>query len=74
MFGGHDSGKVECAFFGNYVDELNKKMGKSIGGLPVVAVQYAKVKYLEVMSSLLNLIFLKCLSDIVVPLADKASL
>jgi hypothetical protein len=42
------SGKVECAFFGNYVDELNKKMGKSIGGLPVVAVQYAKVKYLEI--------------------------
>jgi hypothetical protein len=44
MFGVHDSGKVECAFFGDYVDELNKKMGKSIGGLPVVAVQYAKVK------------------------------
>ncbi|KAK2377056.1 replication factor A protein [Trifolium repens] len=28
------SGKCECALFGDYVDDLNKKMGKSSKGLP----------------------------------------
>ncbi|MCI54873.1 hypothetical protein A2U01_0076123, partial [Trifolium medium] len=28
----------------DYVDELNKKMGKSAGGLPTLVVQFAKVK------------------------------
>ncbi|GAU24575.1 hypothetical protein TSUD_149160 [Trifolium subterraneum] len=37
------SGKCECALFGHYVDELNKKMGKENEGLPVV-IQFAKVK------------------------------
>ncbi|MCI53712.1 replication factor A protein, partial [Trifolium medium] len=31
-----DSGKCECALFGDYVDGLNKKMGKSSYGLPIV--------------------------------------
>jgi hypothetical protein len=39
-----DSGKCECALFGVYVDELNKKMGKSSSGLSIVVVQFAKVK------------------------------
>jgi hypothetical protein len=38
------SGKVECALFGDYVDELKKKMGKSACGLPIVVVQFAKIK------------------------------
>ncbi|WJX17355.1 hypothetical protein P8452_07284 [Trifolium repens] len=42
------SGKVECALFGDYVDELNKKMGKCISGLPIVVVQFAKVKIFRV--------------------------
>jgi hypothetical protein len=39
-----DSGKCECALFGDYVDDLTKKMGKSSPGLPVVVIQFAKVK------------------------------
>jgi hypothetical protein len=39
-----DSGKCECALFGDYVDDLSKKMGKSSSGLPVVVIQFAKVK------------------------------
>ncbi|MCH82940.1 replication factor A protein, partial [Trifolium medium] len=39
------SGKFECALFGDYVDELNKKIGKSSSGLPIVVVQFAKVKF-----------------------------
>jgi hypothetical protein len=38
------SGKCECALFGGYVNELKKKMGKSSSGLPVVVVQFAKIK------------------------------
>jgi hypothetical protein len=38
------SGKCECALFGGYVDELKKRMGKSCSGLPVVVVQFAKIK------------------------------
>jgi hypothetical protein len=38
------SGKCECALFGDYVDQLNKKMGKSGEGLPVIVVQFAKIK------------------------------
>jgi hypothetical protein len=30
--------------FSDYVDELRKKMGKSATGLPIVVVQFAKVK------------------------------
>jgi hypothetical protein len=39
-----DSGKCECALFGDYVDELKKKMEKFATGLPIVIVQFAKVK------------------------------
>jgi hypothetical protein len=39
-----DSGKCEIALFADYVDDLTKKMGKSSGGLPIVVVQFAKVK------------------------------
>jgi hypothetical protein len=38
------SGKCDCALFGDYVGELNKKMGKAGEGLPVVVIQFAKVK------------------------------
>lgn len=38
------SGKYECELFGSYVDILQEMMGKSSGGLPVVIVQYAKIK------------------------------
>jgi hypothetical protein len=38
------NGKCDCALFGDYVGELNKKMGKVEGGLPVVVIQFAKVK------------------------------
>jgi hypothetical protein len=30
--------------FGDYVDDLAKKMGKSSSGLPVLIIQFAKVK------------------------------
>jgi hypothetical protein len=39
-----NSGKCECALFGDYVEELNKKMGKADEGLPVVVIQFAKIK------------------------------
>jgi hypothetical protein len=38
------SGKCEIALFGHYVDDLTKKMDKLFGGLPIVVVQFAKVK------------------------------
>jgi hypothetical protein len=38
------SGKCECALFGDYVDEVNKKIEKSAVGLPIVVIQFAKVK------------------------------
>jgi len=30
--------------FGSYVESLRKMMGKSVEGLPVVVVQFAKIK------------------------------
>jgi hypothetical protein len=38
------SGKCECALFGEYVDDLNKKFGKGHDNQPVVIIQFAKVK------------------------------
>lgn len=38
------SGSCECALFGKYVDALNKLMRKAVDGMPVVLVQFAKVK------------------------------
>ncbi|GAU43363.1 hypothetical protein TSUD_82090 [Trifolium subterraneum] len=48
------SGKCECALFGDYVDDLNKKMGKSHEGLPVVVIQFAKVKIFRDKASIQN--------------------
>ncbi|PNX85493.1 replication factor A protein, partial [Trifolium pratense] len=50
------SGKCECALFGDYVDELNKKLGKTSGGLPVVVIQFAKVKIFRDQASIQNVI------------------
>ncbi|MCH79355.1 replication factor A protein [Trifolium medium] len=50
------SGKCECALFGEYVDELKKKMGKSSGGLPIVVVQFAKVKIFRDKASIQNVL------------------
>jgi len=49
------SGKVECALFGSYVDSLQKMMGKVVEGLPVVVVQFAKIKIFR------GINFLSCL-------------
>jgi hypothetical protein len=38
------SGKLDCALFGDYVYELNKKMGKAGEGLPVLVIQFANDK------------------------------
>ncbi|PNX84691.1 boron transporter 4-like protein, partial [Trifolium pratense] len=38
------SGKCECALCGDYVDDLSKKVGKTASGIPVVVIQFAKVK------------------------------
>jgi hypothetical protein len=57
------SGKCECALFGDYVDEVKRKVDKSTSGLPIVIVQYAKVKIFRgnsivfVMSFMLILMF-----------------
>lgn len=75
MFGVNDGGKVECALFGDFVDELNKNMGKCISGLPIIVVQFVKVKIFRGnVLCLLNLYFFKCLADMVVFSADKASI
>lgn len=38
------SGKIECALFGEYVALWNGFVSKGFEGLPVVVVQFAKVK------------------------------
>ncbi|CAJ2664707.1 replication protein A 70 kDa DNA-binding subunit A-like [Trifolium pratense] len=50
------SGKCEIALFGDYVDILQKKMESNSEGLPVVAVQFAKVKIFRDKVSLQNVI------------------
>ncbi|KAK2397210.1 replication protein A 70 kDa DNA-binding subunit E [Trifolium repens] len=50
------SGKCDCALFGDYVGELNKKMGKAGEGLPVVVIQFAKVKIFRDQTSIQNVI------------------
>ncbi|XP_045803687.1 replication factor A protein 1-like isoform X2 [Trifolium pratense] len=39
-----NSGKCECALFGDHVDELQRLIGNCPSGLHVVALQFAKVK------------------------------
>lgn len=51
-----DSGKCEVALFGKYVDVLNKLMGKAADGMPVVLVQFAKVKIFKDKASLQNVL------------------
>ncbi|WJX38287.1 hypothetical protein P8452_25966 [Trifolium repens] len=48
------SGKCEVALFGNYAEDLVKKVGKLSGGLPIVVVQFAKVKIFRDKASLQN--------------------
>ncbi|XP_045810506.1 replication protein A 70 kDa DNA-binding subunit C-like [Trifolium pratense] len=48
------TGKCDCALFGEYVDELNKKIGKFSPGLPIVVVQYMKVKIFREKASIQN--------------------
>ncbi|WJX87549.1 hypothetical protein P8452_69728 [Trifolium repens] len=50
------SGKCECALFGDYVDEVNKKIEKSAVGLPIVVIQFAKVKNFRDKASIQNVI------------------
>lgn len=50
------SGKCECTLFGNYVDELQKLMGKVVDGSPVVVIQFAKVKIFRDKASIQNVI------------------
>ncbi|KAK2388831.1 replication protein A 70 kDa DNA-binding subunit C [Trifolium repens] len=50
------SGKCECALFGDYVDEFSKKIGKSAGGLPIVVIQFAKIKIFRDKVSIQNVI------------------
>ncbi|KAK2411272.1 replication protein A 70 kDa DNA-binding subunit B [Trifolium repens] len=50
------SGKLDCALFGDYVYELNKKMGKAGEGLPVLVIQFAKVKIFRDQASIQNVI------------------
>ncbi|KAK2436125.1 replication factor A protein [Trifolium repens] len=48
------SGKCEIALFGDYASDLTKKVDKSSGGLPIVVVQFAKVKIFRDKASLQN--------------------
>ncbi|KAK2416233.1 replication factor A protein [Trifolium repens] len=48
------SGKCEIALFGDYAIDLTKKVDKSSGGLPIVVVQFAKVKIFRDKASLQN--------------------
>ncbi|KAK2435931.1 replication protein A 70 kDa DNA-binding subunit C [Trifolium repens] len=48
------SGKIKCALFGDYVDELNKRMGKISDGLPIVVIQFAKIKIFREKTSIQN--------------------
>jgi len=41
------SGKCEIALFGDYVDDLKKLMTKAEGVLPVLVMQFAKLKIFE---------------------------
>ncbi|XP_045809726.1 uncharacterized protein LOC123904082 [Trifolium pratense] len=71
----YHNGKCECGLIGDYVDDLNKKMGKSMTGLPIVVVQFVKVKFfrdnLEV-ESFKNVIVVHGIeSDTIVPLIGE---
>ncbi|WJX74389.1 hypothetical protein P8452_58156 [Trifolium repens] len=42
-----NSGECECALFGSYVDEFQSLIDRSGGGLPVVVIQFAKIKLVQ---------------------------
>ncbi|KAL4337337.1 hypothetical protein AHAS_Ahas12G0100100 [Arachis hypogaea] len=44
----HVSHRIRCALFGEYVDELNQFLSSGYAEQPVVVLQLAKVKVLEV--------------------------
>ncbi|KAK2368487.1 replication factor A protein [Trifolium repens] len=50
------SGKCECALCGDYAEDLSKKIGKAVSGLPVVVVQFAKIKIFRGKASIQNVI------------------
>ncbi|CAJ2662234.1 unnamed protein product [Trifolium pratense] len=50
------SGKCECALFGDYVHSLQSMLGKAHNGLPVVVVQFAKIKTFRGSISIQNII------------------
>lgn len=49
-----DSGKVDCALFGDYVDELKSLMDRSGEGMPVLVIQFAKIKIFRDNASIQN--------------------
>jgi hypothetical protein len=51
------SGKCECAFFGDYVDILQGMLVKAGAGLPIVVVQFAKIKMFAGYNSVFGLFF-----------------
>jgi hypothetical protein len=52
------SGKVDCALFGDYVDELKSLMDRSGEGMPVLVIQFAKIKIFRgTCLSAMNLVF-----------------
>jgi hypothetical protein len=62
------SGKCECALFGDYAQDLKKMIGKVVGGLPIVAIQFAKLKIFRgFVCSLILLIIVCCVDFICVP-------
>ncbi|KAK2367223.1 replication factor A protein [Trifolium repens] len=50
------SGKCECALCGDYAEDLSKKIGKVFSGLPLVVVQFAKIKIFRGKASIQNVI------------------
>ncbi|WJX38032.1 hypothetical protein P8452_25732 [Trifolium repens] len=51
-----NSGKCECAFFGDYVDILQGMLVKAGVGLPIVVVQFAKIKIFSGKVSIQNVV------------------
>jgi hypothetical protein len=45
------SGKFDCALFGEYVDIMKKLMESAGAGMPVIVVQFAKIKVFRGMCS-----------------------
>ncbi|CAJ2657473.1 unnamed protein product [Trifolium pratense] len=50
------SGKCECALFGGYADDLKKMVGKVDRGLPILVLQFAKIKIFRGKVSIQNVL------------------